>query len=185
MLFEYLEDIPGADAAFRARGADLPELFRSAWQAVHGVLTDREPGEDAEPTGVCEPGETSEPGEKLAPGENLEPGDNDRERPVRGGDSAAVRRRAIELTGTELDLLLLDFLQEQLYYKDAEGVLYAVAAVEIRAAGDQWQLQAELAGEPIDHTRGPLGMDVKAVTLDRLGLRRTADGWEATVVLDL
>ncbi len=38
--FEYVDDVAIADAAFRARGADLPELFGACAAALFTVITD-------------------------------------------------------------------------------------------------------------------------------------------------
>ena len=155
MPFAPLDDIPAVDAAFRAWGADLEEVFRSAWNAVRAVLT----GDD--PTA-----ETSEVPEM-------------REAP---GDTYATR--TLGLRERELDLLLLEFLQEQLYLKDAAALLCTVRALEIEPTDGEWRLSATLTELPIVEL-GAYGVDVKAVTLDHLGVCRTASGWEATVVLDL
>ena len=40
-------------------------------------------------------------------------------------------------------------------------------------------------GEPIDPQRHRLRVDVKAVTLHRFSIEKTAQGWEATVILDI
>ena len=46
-------------------------------------------------------------------------------------------------------------------------------------------LQARAAGEPLDPARYALGADVRGVTLHRLQVAQTSNGWEATVVLDV
>ena len=85
----------------------------------------------------------------------------------------------------ELDLLLLQFLQELLFYKDAQRLLLRVYAVQITTHDQRFALEARAAGEPLDPARHALGADVKGVTLHRLQVVQTSNGWEATVVLDV
>ncbi len=101
-----------------------------------------------------------------------------------GALGSDVERR-VSLAETALDLLLFDFLNRLLYYKDAERLLLRARRVEVRAAAGGWSLDAVLAGEPIDGSRLALGVDVKAITMHRLSVAETERGWRATVVLDV
>jgi SHS2 domain-containing protein len=95
------------------------------------------------------------------------------------------KSRSIRLEEERADLLLFRFLGELVYHKDAEGLLLRVASVRVRSHGDALFLEAEARGETLDPLRHGLRADVKAVTLHRLRVERTALGWEATVVLDI
>ena len=81
--------------------------------------------------------------------------------------------------------MLLQFLQELLFYKDAQRLLLRVYEVQIIAHDQGFTLQARAAGEALDPARHALGADVKGVTLHRLQVVQTSNGWEATVVLDV
>ena len=100
-------------------------------------------------------------------------------------DIRAQTWKKILLEDEQLDLLLLRFLQELIFYKDAEQLLlcYEVLAVEKR--GKIYCLEAELTGEKIDLRRHKLGVDVKAVTLHRLSVKEMNGQWQAIVVLDI
>jgi protein archease len=98
---------------------------------------------------------------------------------------APVEQRSFELHDDSLDLLLLQFLQELVYYKDAERLLLRVQEVGIRREGTGFVLRARAGGEPINPDTHALGADVKGVTLHRLQVVRTANGWDATVILDV
>jgi SHS2 domain-containing protein len=103
-------------------------------------------------------------------------------------DPSALRpaeRRRIALANPAVDLLLFDFLGELLYYKDAEGLLLALQGLDLQGGPGGYRLEAEAAGEAADPARHSLGVDVKAVTLHRLAVERTREGWRATVVLDV
>lgn len=95
------------------------------------------------------------------------------------------QRRTIRLEAQHADLLLLRLLEELVFLKDAEGLLLRVPVLSIRRGGDSLVLEAEARGEPLDPLRHRLQADVKAVTLHRLRVERTAGGWEASVVLDI
>ena len=101
------------------------------------------------------------------------------------GTVAPVERRVFSLAAESLDLLLFELLQELVYRKDAERLLLRVRDLRIEESGSGYRLHAEAHGETIDPGRHPLLADVKAVTLHRLVVERTPDGWRAVVVLDV
>ena len=95
------------------------------------------------------------------------------------------QRRPIRLEEQSPDLLLYRLLEELIYFKDAEGLMLRVPAVRIRSSDGALVLEAEARGERLDPLRHSLQADVKAVTLHRLRVEKTASGWEASVVLDI
>ncbi len=92
--------------------------------------------------------------------------------------------RSVRMQDTDLDLLLLRFLNELIYLRDAEGLVLRPRSVHVRV-DEAPQLTAELAGEPLDARRHGLGLDVKAATVYGLRIERVEEGWEATVTLDV
>jgi SHS2 domain-containing protein len=94
-------------------------------------------------------------------------------------------RRTIEIEDRVPDMLLLDLLQELIYYKDAEQLLLRVERIAVAEEGGNYRLRAEAAGEKLDPARHEQRADVKAVTLHRLRLERTDNGWKALVILDI
>jgi SHS2 domain-containing protein len=94
-------------------------------------------------------------------------------------------RRDFSLENEALDMLLFNFLQEFIYYKDAEQLLLRVDRLELREEDGRHLLAARTAGEVIDPERHLMRVDVKAVTLHQFELRETPQGWEATVILDI
>ena len=91
----------------------------------------------------------------------------------------------VHLRRPALDMLLYAFLQELIYWKDAKGMIFLAADVQIQAADQEWSLQAELKGEKLDPARHRQVVDVKAVTLHRLAVQRRGDVWQAHFVLDI
>jgi len=93
--------------------------------------------------------------------------------------------RAVSLRDDALDLLLFQFLQELIYYKDAQCLLLRVSKADIQHCDDQYILQAEFYGQEIDPDKHSLIVDVKAVTLHRLSVKLSDGRFQATVVLDI
>lgn len=93
--------------------------------------------------------------------------------------------REIMLHNEAADLLLFDFLQELIYYKDAEGLALRFPEVTIDKEGDVYRLTATAEGESLDPERHEFGVDVKAVTLHRFSLEQTKEGWIAYAILDI
>ena len=93
--------------------------------------------------------------------------------------------RLLNVEHEALDLLLFNFLQELVYYKDADQLLLRIQQLRIAADRQPYTLQATAVGEPIDPQRHRMRVDVKAVTLHHFSLTQTEGGWEATVILDI
>ncbi|PYI96297.1 MAG: archease [Verrucomicrobia bacterium] len=93
--------------------------------------------------------------------------------------------RHIELVNDKLDMLLFDFLQELIYFKDAEQLLLRVREVSIDEKDGEFFLKAKTAGEPLDAARHHQRADVKAVTLHDFSVEKQDEGWKARVLLDI
>ena len=93
----------------------------------------------------------------------------------------------ISLVQDNEEMLLFDFLNELIFLKDARRLILLPARLEIarQEGGAGYALRATLQGEEIDAARHRLNTDVKAVTMLRFSVTRAADGWRATVVLDV
>ena len=94
-------------------------------------------------------------------------------------------RHSVHVENDVLDLALLNFLEELIYYKDAEGLFLRATGVQVVQRDGRWSVDGVVEGERIDPSRHHLSADVKAVTLHRLNVQRVNGGWEATVVLDV
>ena len=93
--------------------------------------------------------------------------------------------RNFHIENDELDLLLFNFLQELVYYKDSELLLLRTQEIKIYEENGQHQLNAVMIGEKLDRDRHEQRVDVKAVTLHRFKLEKTAEGCTALVILDI
>jgi SHS2 domain-containing protein len=93
--------------------------------------------------------------------------------------------RQLSVEHEALDMLLFNFLQELVYYKDAEQLLLRIQQLRIADDRQPYTLHATAVGECIDPDRHHMRVDVKAVTLHRFSLTQIERGWEATVILDI
>ncbi|HUT84452.1 MAG TPA: archease [Thermodesulfobacteriota bacterium] len=93
--------------------------------------------------------------------------------------------RGISIEHDALDLLLFNFLQEFIYYKDSEQLLLRVSKLIIQKNNSHYTLKTTALGEKIDPNRHRMRVDVKAVTLHRFSLEETTQGWKASVILDI
>lgn len=96
-----------------------------------------------------------------------------------------LQTRRIYLKDDAIDMLLFQFLQELIFFKDAESLLLKVESVKIEQGNNQYELSAELGGEAADPDKHELVVDVKAVTLHKFQVAQTPDGWQAVVILDI
>jgi SHS2 domain-containing protein len=94
-------------------------------------------------------------------------------------------KRELRLENEQLDMLLFDFLQELIYYKDSEKLMLRTPQIHVREKPKPYILEATALGEKLDPDRHHPRVDVKAVTLHRFRLEQTDRGWEAFVILDI
>jgi SHS2 domain-containing protein len=93
--------------------------------------------------------------------------------------------RQLELSNDNVEMLLFDFLQELIYFKDAKRLLLRARETHIDQIGDTYFLKAKVVGERLDDTRHQQRADVKAVTLHGFSVEKQDRGWKAKVLLDI
>jgi SHS2 domain-containing protein len=93
--------------------------------------------------------------------------------------------RQINLSNDNLEMLLFDFLQELIYFKDAKRLLLRVCEAQIDCEGEEYFLKATVAGEQLAAARHQQRADVKAVTLHGFSVKEHNGGWKAKVLLDI
>lgn len=102
-------------------------------------------------------------------------------------DPARVESRervALALEEPDPDLLLLRFLSELVFQRDARQLLLRAGKIEIDVA-ESARLRGDLCGERLDAARHELAHDVKAATAHQLAIERTAAGHQVRVTLDV
>ncbi len=101
-------------------------------------------------------------------------------------DTVTARvERSVALESEAFDMLLFNYLQETIFYKDAQRLLLRTKELKITRTEEKFTLDAVMAGEELDLQRHELVVDVKAVTLHQFRVKKTERGWEAFVILDI
>ena len=90
-------------------------------------------------------------------------------------------KKEIALENKKVDDLLFSFLEEIIYLKDAELLLFKNFKVAVKDG----KLKAVCSGEEIDRKKHTLKLDVKAITLHKFEVKKTARGWKAVFILDI
>ncbi|MBI4017754.1 MAG: archease [Candidatus Aenigmarchaeota archaeon] len=90
--------------------------------------------------------------------------------------------KRIEIEGRDVENLLFNFLQELVFLKDAELLLFSKIKIEDMT---ETSCTAVLRGEKINPKKHSLIVDVKAVTMHMFKVERTSKGWRAQVILDV
>jgi SHS2 domain-containing protein len=93
--------------------------------------------------------------------------------------------KSIELGAENVEMLLFHFLQELIFYKDAELLLFSKFDLAIEQKNSIWNLRGKVYGEEISRDKHQLLVDVKAVSLYNFKIQKTPQGWQATVIIDV
>ncbi len=96
----------------------------------------------------------------------------------------AVESRALALDEPDVELLLLRFLNELVWLRDAEELLLRVDDIEV-TAGPPAKLRVALVGQRVDPAVHGLRSDVKAATAHGLRVVRTPAGFEGRATFDV
>ncbi len=97
------------------------------------------------------------------------------------GDVDEALHRDIDLTAADEESLLVDWLNELVYYFDAEGILFK--RFEIIELNDT-HLKARGYGEKADNTKHELKTGVKAATYHMLKIEKN-NGYRLQVIFDI
>ena len=97
-------------------------------------------------------------------------------------DIHAAESVSIPGEGADLESLLVNWLNEVLYYVD--GRRLALGQFQIVSINET-TVNCTAAGEPRNRERHPSRVAVKAVTYHQLKVQQTSDGWLAEVYVDI
>ncbi len=96
-------------------------------------------------------------------------------------------KREITITArnSTLEKLLFDFLDDLLYYKDAESLIFSKFNVTIKEENNEFFMTCKAYGDILDHIKHQAKVDVKAITMHMFEVKKTEQGWKAKVLLDI
>lgn len=91
----------------------------------------------------------------------------------------------VEIKEESLEMLLFNYLQELIFYKDAKELLLRAEKPVIKKNKNGFLLKGKLKGEKINPKKHKLASDIKAVTLSNFRIERKKNNWQVTLVLDV
>ncbi len=103
-------------------------------------------------------------------------------------DLGRIEKKAVksfEVEASDMEMLLFNFLQELIFYKDAELLLFNRFDLDIEQKDGKWHLRVKAYGEEIDREKHELLADAKAIALHNFKVEETASGWKALVIVDV
>ena len=89
------------------------------------------------------------------------------------------------LEAKNVESLLFQFLDELLFYKDAEQVLFSQFQVRIKKNAGKFLLTCRAQGELLDVQKHQPKVDVKAITMHLFEVEKISRGWKAQVLIDI
>ena len=98
-----------------------------------------------------------------------------------GTNRRAGMTREIQVTATDTETLLMDFLSEVLFICEVEGQVFARASVQT----DGKSLTAILEGEPFDRSRHAGGTEVKGISWSGLAIARNDNEYVLDIIFDV
>ncbi|MDA8406788.1 MAG: archease [Deltaproteobacteria bacterium] len=100
--------------------------------------------------------------------------------------TAPKSEKTVTLESGDLDILLVDWLREILFYFDVEKFVLSNAVVTIEKVENYQLLKASLLGFVLPHSDElPDGMEIKGITYHDLFLDKNPDGFVARVIFDV
>jgi SHS2 domain-containing protein len=91
----------------------------------------------------------------------------------------------VEKAAATVEELLFSFLEEIIYLKDTESLIFGEVEAKVREDDGGWTLKAVLKGEPVSLDRHELYLDAKAVTKHLFAVEKRKDGWRCRVIVDI
>ena len=95
------------------------------------------------------------------------------------------KKVTFSLQAKDRERLLFEFLEELLFYKDSELILFSSFILKIKKNRENVSLTCTAAGEKLDLQKHEPRVDVKAITLHEFYIKKISSGWEAQVLVDI
>ena len=93
-------------------------------------------------------------------------------------------KKTIKLEDKAISDLLFSFVEELIYLKDVETMLFSKFEIKI-LEGKAYKLMVNAYGDKIDQKKHKLKIDVKAITLHKFELKKLKNKFEAIILLDI
>ena len=96
-----------------------------------------------------------------------------------------IEKKEWHSVNPKIDALLFDFLDDLLFYKDADQLLFSQFKFELKEVEGEFRLHITAYGEKLDVEKHHPKVDVKAITMHMFQVKRTDSGWYAKVLIDI
>ena len=92
-----------------------------------------------------------------------------------------------EITGenANLEYLLFDFLDDLLFYKDTEQLIFSKFKIKVEKVAEKYVMNCKAFGEKINVKKHEQKVDVKAITMHLFEVKKEKDLWKAKVLIDI
>ena len=95
-------------------------------------------------------------------------------------------KRPVRLSAADLEILLVRWINELVYFIQGAGFVPVHAEIQIREAdGGSFFLEALLAGAPLDLEGYGWQGEIKSATFHELTVAPEGEGWRTRVILDV
>lgn len=96
------------------------------------------------------------------------------------------QEKTIEIKGENKDIerLLFDFLDDLLFYKDAEQLIFSKFQIKVEEEEGKYKLTCQAFGEKLSE-KHEQKIDVKAITMHLFKIKKIEGGWQAKVLIDI
>ncbi|MHA1941558.1 MAG: archease [Candidatus Hodarchaeales archaeon] len=94
--------------------------------------------------------------------------------------------KTISIQNSDVEKLFFEFLEELIFLKDAESLIFKNCQISIEkdSSSSNWQLEAKLEGQEFTNEVSTI-TDVKAITYYQFYVKKKEDYWEARITFDL
>ncbi len=94
-------------------------------------------------------------------------------------------KKIIKGKSKNIDGLLFDFLDDLLFYKDSEQLIFSRFECEVKERKGEYHLICNAYGEKINPNKHEQKIDVKAITMHMFEVKEIKGGWRAKVLIDI
>jgi SHS2 domain-containing protein len=101
--------------------------------------------------------------------------------------SEVEHKEELTITGDDKNIehLLFDFLDDLVFYKDSEQLIFNKFECKVEKKEDKYFLTCVAHGEKINSEKHEQKVDIKAITMHMFKVEETDDGWKAKVLVDI
>lgn len=96
-----------------------------------------------------------------------------------------TKKKIIKEKNNTVEKLLFDFLDDLLFYKDSEQLVFSKFEMKIKKKVDCYELACDAYGEKLNPDKHEFKVDVKAITMHMFEVKKTEKGWKAQVLIDI